>query len=564
MRSHLQMSPVTKSNSRDNLSINTDEIRDNDRISKPLHDGDDPPNDFLAEIEIAETNRRNDQKQIDVPETKSLLPPLPYDQPPSLTSSPILQISNSPKFCSFNNSDFDAYAFEQPEFTNAQLLSSPLIPQRRKMSNSRPSLLSTPTPESFRRQSDTPNSYDLEMKLMASGSTSTSAHYNNNLHGNNIYNGSVNNTALSTPKKFKEDEDDEFLNYSPVLTIDDKFEAISDIPLTEINLPRSTEDRIKFYEKLQKKEHDEFDKTLDSLKKSGWVSDRDIMQLESSKNESFHKWEAKILILKRSLRIKNKPSARSLSSTSTNSQVSVLNQAPAAIFPYNHHNSVHTNNNIHPNPVSVNSAIHHTPVPVNNGIYHTSIPVNNSVHYINNISNNNNNNNTPVIYHNHKSMNANTTSTINPVSVEVKPTRFRKKLNLNTNIVSYNVTPPSSGTGSYNTNLSVPCEYSNKKYQDSLRSPILEGSIHRSPFESSVQRSPIFENSLHYYRKGSYPGYYDLRSPTAASTAASSSAGTGAGTGTGTSASAALMTGTGAGTGTGTGASVKWWAKSQP
>lgn len=111
-------------------------------------------------------------------------------------------------------------------------------------------------------------------------------------------------SGLVTPVRERLMEEEERVNtldYSPTITIDERFEVSVEIP-SEKNLPKTTEDKIKFFQTFQKKEAQEFDKTLSSLKKGGWLSNKDISSLEHKKHNHFKKWETKIKELKSSLR----------------------------------------------------------------------------------------------------------------------------------------------------------------------------------------------------------------------------------------------------------------------
>ncbi|CCH41568.1 Serine/threonine-protein kinase [Wickerhamomyces ciferrii] len=93
------------------------------------------------------------------------------------------------------------------------------------------------------------------------------------------------------------------LECSPTITIDERFDVSVDIP-NEDKLPKTTEDKIKFFQLFQKREQEEFDKTLSSLKKGGWVSSQDLSSLENKKRNHYKKWGIKINELKNTLKLK--------------------------------------------------------------------------------------------------------------------------------------------------------------------------------------------------------------------------------------------------------------------
>lgn len=107
----------------------------------------------------------------------------------------------------------------------------------------------------------------------------------------------------SNPDINAETTKSEILNYSPAINIQERFEVQLDLPFNESgSAPKTIEERIKLYEDVQKKEIIEFDKTLKNLKKSGWMTDKEILQLEDSKFNNFNKWESKIKNLKKAMK----------------------------------------------------------------------------------------------------------------------------------------------------------------------------------------------------------------------------------------------------------------------
>jgi len=112
--------------------------------------------------------------------------------------------------------------------------------------------------------------------------------------------GSMTYSGLSTPVRERFNEDS---NYSPTITIDERFEVSVEIPSEEA-IPKTVEDKIKFFQTFQMKEALEFDKTISSLKKGGWLSSKDLTNLETKKQNHFKKWEIKIKELKNTLKNK--------------------------------------------------------------------------------------------------------------------------------------------------------------------------------------------------------------------------------------------------------------------
>jgi hypothetical protein len=132
--------------------------------------------------------------------------------------------------------------------------------------------------------------------------------------------------SLQSPKsikssKSKETAVNDVLNYSPAINIQERFEVCLDMPIiNESKAPKTIQEKIKLYEDVQKTEIIEFDKTLKNLKNSGWMSEKEILQLENAKFDNFNKWETKIKDLKSTVR--KAPSVNSLQHLGNRSSLS--------------------------------------------------------------------------------------------------------------------------------------------------------------------------------------------------------------------------------------------------
>lgn len=204
--------------------------------------------------------------EIEIPERQGLLPPLPDLNEDSNNSPPVFTDDNSSSLHS-----------------RTQSLEKIMTPVHRSRTSSYNNKVVTPT---------------------SSILTTPKAEYQFNI---NTPPAKL-ESCLVTPVReiMMEDEDiakGTKLNFSPTITIDERFDVKVDIPL-ENSLPKTTEDKIKIFEIFQKKEAQEFEKTLKSLKKGGWLSSKDLSSLENKKQNHFKKWENKIRELKNSLRHK--------------------------------------------------------------------------------------------------------------------------------------------------------------------------------------------------------------------------------------------------------------------
>lgn len=219
-------------------------------------------NVYVEQEEDSSSASNSRDTSLEIPERQGLLPPLP-DLNDDL---------HSPVFTDDNNSSLHS---------RTQSLEKVITPLHRSRASSNKvttPIVTTPKAELFTTQSEVQTP------------TSTTKY----------------ESGLVTPVRerlLEEGEGVKTLDYSPTITIDERFEVSVEIP-SEKSLPKTTEDKIKFFETFQKKEAQEFDKTLSSLKKGGWLSSKDLSSLEKKKHNHFKKWENKIKELKSSLRSK--------------------------------------------------------------------------------------------------------------------------------------------------------------------------------------------------------------------------------------------------------------------
>ncbi len=211
----------------------------------------------------------NIEEGVEVPERQGLLPPLPD----------INDDLNNPVF--FEDSNSSSHSRTQSlekVITMTSLHRTRTSSYNNKATTPTPSIFNTPKADLHHDYTHTPSSSIVKLE-----------------------------SGLVTPVRERLLEEDDMehnrLEYSPTITIDERFDVKVDIP-SEKALPRTTEDKIKFFETFQKKEAQEFDKTLKSLKKGGWITSKDLSSLETKKHNHFKKWEIKIKELKNSLRHK--------------------------------------------------------------------------------------------------------------------------------------------------------------------------------------------------------------------------------------------------------------------
>lgn len=96
--------------------------------------------------------------------------------------------------------------------------------------------------------------------------------------------------------------------FSPVIPIDERF----GLSLAEPGLdhePVSPMEKLRYYEMCQRTQDAEFDKTYQSLKKSGWMSDGEIRKLQKAKDENWRRWEVKVRSARREVSLSRETSA---------------------------------------------------------------------------------------------------------------------------------------------------------------------------------------------------------------------------------------------------------------